>query len=38
VKVVVVIPTQVVEGLIQALQAQRDKQEGAVKPSGTTVQ
>ncbi len=38
VKAVVVIPTQVVEGLIQALQAQRDKQIGAVKPSSTTVQ
>ena len=38
VKAVIAIPTQVVEGLIQALQAQRDKQIGAVKPSSTTVQ
>jgi hypothetical protein len=39
VKVVIVIPTQIVDGLIQALQAQRDKQAGAGKPStGTTVQ
>ena len=38
VKVILAIPAQVVEGLIQALQAQRDKQMGAVKPSGTTVQ
>ncbi len=38
VKVVVVIPTQIIEGLIQALQAQRDKQAGAGKPSSTTVQ
>jgi hypothetical protein len=39
VKIVLVIPNQVVEGLIQALQAQRDKQTGAGKPSsGTTVQ
>ncbi len=38
IKVVVVIPTQIVDGLIQALQAQRDKQAGAGKPSGTTVQ
>ncbi len=38
VKAVLAIPTQVVEGLIQALQAQRDKQMGAVKPSSTTVQ
>jgi hypothetical protein len=39
VKIVLVIPNQVVDGLIQALQAQRDKQTGAGKPSsGTTVQ
>ncbi len=38
VKAVLVIPNQIVDGLIQALQAQRDKQAGAGKPSGTTVQ
>ncbi len=38
VKVVLVIPNQIVDGLIQALQAQRDKQAGAGKTSGTTVQ
>jgi hypothetical protein len=39
VRVVLVIPNQIVEGLIQALQAQRDKQQaGMGKPSGTTVQ
>ena len=39
VKAVIVIPTQIVEGLIQALQAQRDKQTGAGQTStGTTVQ
>ena len=39
VKAVLVIPTQVVEGLIQALQAQRGKQAGGGQPvSGTTVQ
>ena len=39
VKVVVAIPTQIVEGLIQALQAQREKQAGVGQPaSGTTVQ
>jgi hypothetical protein len=39
VKIVLVIPNQVVDGLIQALQAQRDKQTGVGKPSsGTTVQ
>jgi hypothetical protein len=38
VKVVLVIPTQIVDGLIQALQTQRDKQAGAGKPSSTTVQ
>ena len=36
---VLAIPTQVVDGLIQTLQAQHDKQKGASKPSsGTTVQ
>ncbi len=38
VKAVIAIPTQVVDGLIQALQAQRDKQMGTMKPSSTTVQ
>ena len=38
IKVVLVIPTQIVDGLIQALQAQRDKQAGVGKPSSTTVQ
>jgi len=39
VRAVLVIPNQIVEGLIQALQAQRDKQQaGMGKPSGTTVQ
>ena len=39
VKAVIVIPTQIIDGLIQALQAQRDKQIGEGKPSsGTTVQ
>jgi hypothetical protein len=38
VKAVIAIPTQVVDGLIQALQAQRDKQMGTTKPSSTTVQ
>ena len=39
VKAVLVIPTQIVDGLIQALQTQRDKQTGGGKPSsGTTVQ
>lgn len=38
VKIVLVIPNHIVEGLIQALQAQRDKQHAAGKPSGTTVQ
>jgi hypothetical protein len=38
VKAVIAIPTQVVDGLIQALQAQRDKQMGTIKPSSTTVQ
>jgi hypothetical protein len=35
--VVVVIPTPVVEGLIQALQTQRDKQAGSGKPSAGTI-
>ena len=38
VKIVLVIPNHIVDGLIQALQAQRDKQHTAGKPSGTTVQ
>jgi hypothetical protein len=39
VKAVIAIPTQIIDGLIQALQAQRDKQMGEGKPSsGTTVQ
>jgi hypothetical protein len=39
VKAVIAIPTQIVDGLIQALQAQRDKQNAGGKPSsGTTVQ
>lgn len=39
VKAVLVIPNQVVDGLIQALQAQRQKQGGAGQAvSGTTVQ
>ena len=39
VKAVIAIPVQVVEGLIQALEAQRDKQKGTGSPSsGTTVQ
>ncbi len=39
VKAVIAIPTQIIDGLIQALQAQRDKQTGEGKPSsGTTVQ
>ena len=39
VKAVIAIPTQIVEGLIQALQAQRDKQIGRGKPlTGATVQ
>jgi hypothetical protein len=36
---VLAIPTQIVDGLIQALSAQRDKQKGSGKPSSdTTVQ
>ncbi|MBM4363963.1 MAG: hypothetical protein FJ104_14885 [Deltaproteobacteria bacterium] len=39
VKAVLVIPNQIVEGLIQALQAQREKQAGELAPpSGTSVQ
>jgi hypothetical protein len=38
VRAVLVIPNQIVDGLIQALQAQRDKQAGMGKPTGTTVQ
>ncbi len=39
VKAVIAIPTQIVDGLIQALQAQRNKQMGEGKPSNaTTVQ
>jgi hypothetical protein len=39
VKAVIVIPTQIVEGLIMALQAQREKQTGMDKPpSGTAIQ
>lgn len=39
VKAVIAIPNQIIEGFIQALQAQRDKQMGEGKPStGSTVQ
>jgi hypothetical protein len=39
VRAVIVIPTQIVEGLIQALQTQRNKQmEGGKPSSGTTAQ
>ena len=39
VKAVIVIPSQIVEGLILALQAQREKQTGMDKPpSGTAIQ
>ncbi len=39
VKVVLVIPTHIVDGFIQALQAQRQKQGGPGQPvTGTTVQ
>ena len=39
VKAVIAIPTQIVDGLIQALEAQRKKQKGTGVPSsGTTVQ
>jgi hypothetical protein len=36
VKVVLVIPNQIVDGLIQALQAQREKQSGTARPSDTS--
>jgi len=38
VRAVMVIPNQIVDGLIQALHAQRDKQVVPGKPTGTTVQ
>jgi hypothetical protein len=38
VRAVLVIPNQIVDGLIQALHAQRDKQVGMGNPTGTTVQ
>lgn len=39
VKAVIAIPIQILDGFIQALQAQRDKQSGEGKPSsGSTVQ
>ncbi|PYV19835.1 MAG: hypothetical protein DMG07_00935 [Acidobacteria bacterium] len=39
VKAVLVIPNQIVEGLIQALEAQRERQaEGMKAPTGTSVQ
>jgi len=39
VRAVIAIPTQIIDGLIQALQAQRNKQMGEGKPSSdTTVQ
>ena len=39
VKAVITIPTQIVDGLIKALQAQKNKQAGEGKPStGTAVQ
>ena len=38
VRAVLVIPNQIVDGLIQALQAQREKQVGMGKPTGTMVQ
>jgi hypothetical protein len=37
VKAVIAIPTQIVEGLIQALQTQREKQIGGGKPSASTI-
>jgi hypothetical protein len=37
VKAVIAIPTQIVDGLIQALQAQRNKQMGEGTPSSATV-
>jgi hypothetical protein len=36
IKAVIAIPTQIVDGLIQALQVQRDKQIGGGKPSSDT--
>jgi len=39
VKAVLVIPNHIVEGLIQALQTQKERQTGVDKPpSGTTIQ
>lgn len=38
VKAVIAIPTAILEGLIQALQAQREKQRGGDPSSGTRVQ
>jgi len=38
VKAVIAIPNQIIDGLIQALQAQRDKQMGGKPSTGTTVQ
>ena len=38
VKAVIAIPNQIIDGLIQALQAQRDKQTGGKPSTGTTVQ
>ncbi len=38
VRAVIVIPNQIVDGLIQALQAQREKQTGMGKSTSTTVQ
>jgi hypothetical protein len=37
VRAVMVIPTQIVDGLVQALQAQREKQSGTTS-TGTSVQ
>jgi hypothetical protein len=37
VKAVIAIPAQIVDGLIQALQAQRKKQAGAGQPSSGTI-
>ena len=38
VRAVLVIPNQIIDGLIQALQAQRNKQVGMGAPTGTMVQ
>lgn len=39
VRATLVIPNQIVDGLIQALQAQKEKQAGAIaSPTGTSVQ